>query len=277
MSRAVNRLLQYKTAATRQERVRPHLRKGKPVSGYVRTEEDEDTPLAVQQKKEKELWLIWKQGGKKPEDMRPLLKSFERMLQKKAAMYKGLVRIPPAAIDMEYKRQLLAALDHYDPSKGSLGTYVYKYLDKTKRFIANYQNIARIPENRIYKIREFETAQSYLDEQLGRPPTIDELSKHLSWKPAEIARMSSEIRKDIGTSAFEEDPNKLEPSRAEEVMKLIQYELTPEELQVYRHTFGLSGAPALSPGQISSKLHMSPSKISRIRKKISDKVERYMR
>ena len=275
MNTALQDFLLTKRAAIRQEKVRPHMRKGTTVSGYTRTEEE--NPLRARQQKELEMWQTWRAGGKKPEDLRPLLKSFEPMIQKQAAVYKGHVRIPPSAIDLEFKRQFLAALEHYDPKKGALGTYVYQYLNKAKRFITNYQNVARIPENRIYKITEFRNAQTFLDEELGRPPTHDELSKSLGWTPREVARMSSEMRKDIQTSVFEEDPHAVEPSKEDEIMRLIQYELTPEELQVYRHTFGLGGAPKLSPGEISAKLNMTPSKVSRIRKRLTEKVEVYLR
>lgn len=276
MSTALQDFLLYKQAAPRLERVRPHSRGGKPVQGYVRTEEGEQA-LRTRQQRDLDMWRTWKSGGQKPEDLRPLLQAFDGMIQGQAAVFKGRVRVPPAAIDAEYKRQFLAALEHYDPDKGSLGTYVYQYLSKSKRFIANHQNMARIPESRIYKIQEFQVGQKYLDEQLGRPPTHEELSAFLGWKPAEVARLTTELRKDISSSQFLDDPGTVLPSRAEEVLRLVQYELTPEELQVFRHTFGVSGAPSLTPGQIAAKLHMAPSKVSRLRKKISEKVERYLR
>lgn len=275
MSTAVYEFLYAKTAAKRTEKVRAHTRKGKPVQAYTR--EEEESPLRKKQRKELEMWSVWKEGGKSPNDLKPLLKSFEPMIQMKANVYKGKVRIPPSAIDLEFKKQFLAALEHYDPSKGSLGTYVYSYLNKARRFITNNQNIGRIPENRIYKTQEYKSALQHLDEDLGRPPTHEELSKLLGWTPREVARMASELRADIPTSSFEDDPSVgHDPTRYEEVIRLIQHEMTPEELQVFRFTTGLHGAPELTPGQIAKRLKMSPSKVSRIRKKLTNKVKRYL-
>jgi len=277
LSTAYHEFLYLKTSAKKQEQVRAHTREGKPVQAYTR-EGEEDSPLRKKQRRELGMWTTWREGGKRPEDLKPLLKSFEPMIQLKAGVYKrGNLRIPPSAIDLEFKKQFLAALEHYDPEKGSLGTYVYRYLDKARRFITNHQNLGRIPENRIYKTQEYKNALEHLDEALGKPPTHEELSKLLGWSPREVARMASEIRADIPTSTFEEDPNSREPSRAEEVLRLIQYELSPEELQVFRHTFEIQGADKLSPGEIAKKLKMSPSKVSRIRKRLAEKIDRYLR
>ena len=91
--------------------------------------------LRARQQKELELWTTWDSNGRKTEDLGPLLKSFKPLIMSKAGVYQGKVRIPDSAIQMEFQKQFVNALHSYDPDKGALGTYVYRYLDKGKRWI----------------------------------------------------------------------------------------------------------------------------------------------
>jgi DNA-directed RNA polymerase specialized sigma subunit len=272
-----------KKAARRQ--VKSHIRGGKVVSTYDR---DQDQPKKKETGKARaaedlRLWKIWKEGGQKPEDLKPILSRFDGFIGQQAAVWKGKVNIPPSVIDIEFKRWFLEALKRYDPSIKGFGgqsaqikTFATPYLMKAMRYMTSHQNMARIPETRIYEIRKFQDAELSLDEKLGRPPTHDELAKELGWKPKQVATLATEIRRDLVTSQFEYDPALTEPSREEEIKRLIVYELTPEELQVYRYTFGVGGVKEMTPGQIAKKLKMNPSKVSRIRKKLTVKVNKYM-
>ena len=186
----------------------------------VATEEERIANLRRRQQRELEMWRTWKEGGMKQQDLRPLIRSFKPMIKSKANIYAKKVRIPPSAIELTFQIEFVNALKSYDPSKGSLGTYVYKYLDKGKRWIAENQNIGRIPENRVYKIRKYQDAVEELKEELGRPPEPKELSQRLGWSLPEIDRMDSELRNDLVTQGFEEDPFSLTPSKSEEVLKL---------------------------------------------------------
>jgi len=207
------------------------------VRAHVRTEQDGDKYQVVQyernvpdaadeqrkvelrdkQGKEVALWKEWNEGGRTPEQLRPLLKSFRPMIQSKINVYKGKLKmVPDSAIEAEHYLRFVDALKSYDPSKGSLGTYVFRYLDKAKRFIVENQNVGRIPENRAYKIRIYMTVRDELSEELGRPPEFPELARRLEWDVAEVERMDSELRNDLVSQGFEEDPYSFTPSKSEE-------------------------------------------------------------
>lgn len=228
-------------------------------------------------------WEKWKTGGEKPEDLRPLLQSMKPLIQKQINVYKGRVPIPPAAVEAEFTRHALTAFRTFDPNRqAQLSTHVQNQLQKGRRFISTYQNLGYIPEHRVHKIGEFKLAQSTLQERLGRQPETFELSEQLGWSPAEVGRMQKEMRKDLPASGFitaegqSTDPAELMPSREREVMKLIQFELGPEEKLVYDYTYGLNGKPQLQPGQIATTLAFSPSKVSRIRNAIATKIKQYL-
>jgi DNA-directed RNA polymerase specialized sigma subunit len=187
--------------------------------------------------------------------------------------------MPPAVIHAEHNKQFLKALRSYDPDKGKLGTWVGSYLKKAPhRFLTTYQNPARIVETRTGAKRGiFDNAIATLDDQLGREPTAQELSEHLSWSLPEVERAMSEGRKAVyaGSAPYGLDPTTNMPSRATEIARFIKPELSPEETLVWEYTTGEGGKPQLRPGEIASKLGMSPSKISRLRNAIADKIKKY--
>lgn len=226
--------------------------------------------------KDLQLWHQWKQGGENPEDMKPLLDSFRGLIRSRSNKFAGNVELPPAAIHAEFTRQAVAAFKTYDPSRGAaLGSWVGTNLQKGNRFIATYQNTARIGEHRHYKVGQYQNAYATLDDQLGREPTNQELSEHLGWHPKEVTRMGAEIRKSHIETAFEGDPTSVFPSREAEVLKLVKYQLGPEEQLVYEYTIGEGGKPQLKPGEIAKQLKMSPSKVTRIRANIYQKMQGY--
>jgi DNA-directed RNA polymerase specialized sigma subunit len=199
------------------------------------------------------------------------------MIRSQSNRFAGNVELPPAAIHSEFTRQAVNAFDTYNPQKGAaLGTWVRTNLQKGQRWVATYQNTARIGEHRHYKVGQFQNAYATLDDQLGREPTNTELSEHLKWSPKETSRMGAEIRKAHIESAYEGDPTTIMPSRESEVLQLVKYDLTPQEQLVYEHTIGAGGKQQLKPGQIAKKLRMSPAKVTRVRQGIYDKMKGHM-
>jgi DNA-directed RNA polymerase specialized sigma subunit len=252
------------------------------VREHVRKVEDPPAPainpdLDLKKEKELEMWRAWKAGGESPQALKPLLRSFRPMIQSKVNVYKGKVRmIPDSTIEAEFNIQFVNALRSYDPSKGSLGTYVYRYLDKAKRFVVENQNIGRIPENRAYKIKTFTTTRDELSEELGRQPTDGELAKKLGWDKAEVERMESELRNDLVAQGFEDDPYSFTPSKSEETLRLFKYELAGEEREVYEYLTGFGKPQLLSTGDIAKKMGIPDYKVSRIKQGIQTKLKRYL-
>jgi DNA-directed RNA polymerase specialized sigma subunit len=251
---------------------------------------DEDTAAAaaaaaaLTAKKDREvlLWRAWKDSGPTPKErspkaLQPLLKSFRPMINSRVSTYRGKLKmVPDSTIEAEFNLRFVDALESYDPSKGSLGTYVYRYLDKAKRFIVENQNIGRIPENRAYKIKLFTTTRDDLTDELERAPTEKELGHRLGWSVAEVDRMDSELRNDLVSQGFEEDPYSFTPSKSEETIRLFKYELAGEEREVYEYLTGLGRPQVTSTGDIAKLMKVPDYKVSRIKQTIQTKLKRYI-
>lgn len=220
-----------------------------------------------------ELWKQWKENGEKPNELRPLLNNFRGMIRSQANRFSGNVELPPAAINAEFTKQAVNAFRTYDPNRGAqLGTWVRTNLQKGQRWVSTYQNTARIGEHRHYKVGQYQNAFATLDDQLGRPPTSQELSEHLGWSDKEVSKMGTEIRHSHIESAYQGDPTTILPSRESEIIKLVKFDLTPEEKLVYEYTLGEGGKPQLKPGEIARTLNMSPAKVTRVRDGIYQKM-----
>jgi hypothetical protein len=220
-----------------------------------------------------DLWHHWNNNGRQPEHLRPLFTNFRGMIRRHVNRYVGNVEVPPAAIKQEFNERFVQALQTYQPGKGAgIGTWVDIHLKKGQRWIGAHQNIARIAEPRTQKVGDFKTAKAHLDNTLGREPTTFELSEHLGWPEREVARMQSELRKSNVASSWEIDPIDIMPSKEKEALLMVRYDLSPEELLVHDHTIGYGGKPQLRPMEIAKQLNMHPSKVSKIRGKIADKI-----
>jgi len=247
------------------------------IHGWADFEKVAAGSLKKTQQFELKQWERWKTGGEKPEDLRPLLRSLNPLVQKRMSQWKNRVPIPPAAMEAEFKKHLLTGLRTYNPDRGAqLSTHVYHQMRRADRWIKTHQNFGYIPEERVDKIGQFRLAEHETQQEIGRPPTTDELAQRLKWSPAQVSRMQRELRADIPASGFSTDPAANLPSKEREALRLVQWELTPEEKIVFEHSTGMNGKELLTPGQIAQKLKMSPSKVSRLRNAYSKKLSRLL-
>jgi DNA-directed RNA polymerase specialized sigma subunit len=240
---------------------------------------------------ELELWKNWKNGGKKPEDLDPLFKSFARLINKRVNLYRGRVELPISTIEHAHKLEFVNAMNTFDPTKGAaLGTHVHNRLLKGGRFIETNKNFSRISENVGKNIGAFNAVKANLTDQLGHEPddqTIHDYllvnplktnnSKYLSMK--DIQRLNKDQRKglihtDHDTADLGGAPNL--SSREEEIIHLVHHELSPQERLVHEYTFGLHGKPVLAPGAMAKKLKMDGPKISKLKKSIREKILSHM-
>lgn len=235
---------------------------------------------AVKDRKERnqrdlDLWKQWDHNGRKPEDMKPLLGAFRPMIRSQANKYINNVEIPPPAIQAEFTKQFANAVQTYNPEKGTLGTWVGLQLKKGQRWIGQRQNTVRIAENVASKITDLNNTNSFLETTLGRPPTDQEIAERMGVSVPTVGRIRTQQRKDLIGSTMGFDPTDNSYSTSKEILKMLPYDLTPQERTVFEHITGTNGKPKLSGNEIASKMNVSPSTVSRLRSSIMRKAEVY--
>ena len=237
--------------------------------------------LRATQRREAELWKTWNDNGRKKEDLEPLYESFKPVISQEVRNWTRN-EIPASAIRAEINQHFMNAVKSYDPNKGAkLNTWVRNNFRKTQRFINTYQNVGHIPEGQQRLITPYKQAREELTAKFGHEPDVDSLADHMGVHPRKVIQLQKELRRDLPTSGFESegmggDPVTSLTPKELEAFNLIKYDLTPEERTVYEYTFGVGGKPALRPGEIAKAAKIHPSKVSRIRAKLKDKVQEAM-
>jgi len=247
------------------------------VLDFLQDEKDRiEKEATSRSEKDLELWQRWDQNGRQAEDLDPLMKQLTPLIRKQTNIYSGHVNIPKPAVEAEFQIQAINALHKYDPKKAALNTFLTHQLKKGKRFISTYQNIGRISETRIYKINEFQNTRDLLADKLRRDPSAHEIADEMKWPVRQVTAMEQEIRRDVPTSTLiTGGMEEIRPSKEGEVLRLLQYDLDPEEKLVYEYLLGENGKPQLKPGAIATKMNINPSKVSRIKASIAAKARRY--
>ncbi len=222
-----------------------------------------------------ELWKTWK-ADESEETLEPLLDALQPLIRKKVNEF-STAPVPPAAVHGMANTLALKALRTYNPKKGAaVGTYVDWHLRKVRSFVIKHQNVGRIPDHRAHNIGRYKAAKDELTERLGHAPDALTMAEHLGpkWSLAEVGRMESELRPDLIASKNVETDMlpELQSSREREVLRYIYQELAPDERSVFEYTMGVNGKPKLSASQIAITMGVSQPKVSRIRRKIDNKL-----
>lgn len=220
--------------------------------------------------KELKLWEDYKGGniGARKE----LLRSLDPLLKKNVNKYANS-GLPRESLETEARFLTAKAFESYDPSKAQLNTHVTNHLKHLQRFVIEYQNIAKIPENRAIQISKFQNIKANLTEKLNREPTTIELSAELDWSPAEVERMIAENRKDLtmisGEDIFYEDQFRAQDLTLEAIW-FVYYDVDSESKKILEHTFGLLGNQKLSVAEIAIRINKTDAYVLKRYKELAD-------
>ncbi|MFA7710493.1 MAG: hypothetical protein WCY30_05265 [Candidatus Neomarinimicrobiota bacterium] len=226
-----------------------------------------------------EAWKKWQTTGSQ-DDLENLFKNFEGIITTAVKKYSSQ-RMPTSAIRTEAERLALGAFRTYNPSMGaSLATHVNNNLLKLYGFVARYSDIAKVPEKRYSGVRRFNDAERILREKFKREPNAAEIADYLQIPVSEVGRYRQEgvqILSGSGISDFSNIDVGSDSLLKKYALSAVYFDLEPEEKIVYEYVYGMAGKKQTgSTGEIATKTGMSPSKISRLKKKIADKIEKYL-
>jgi DNA-directed RNA polymerase sigma subunit (sigma70/sigma32) len=228
--------------------------------------------LLESKRQEMELWRAYKDGDVNARVS--LLKSLDPLLKKNVNKYANS-GLPREALETEARTLVAKSFDSYDPTKSQLSTHATNHLKHLQRFVIEYQNIAKIPENRAIQISKFKNIKANLSEKLNREPSVLELADELHWNIAEVERMVAEQRKDLtmisGEDIFYEDQFRSQDLTLEAIW-FVYYDVDNEDRKILEHTFGLFGNPKLSVSEIGQKINKPDSYVLRRYKTLADKI-----
>jgi DNA-directed RNA polymerase specialized sigma subunit len=256
-----------------------------PVSTFL-TEREKNAARRAEQ--DLNMWQAWDQGGRKADDLKPLLKRYNSLFNRKTREWKAPA-VSPEAFKGELQKHFIRAVKTYDPNRGAaLNTHVQHRLQKAKRFNARYQNVGYIPEGQARYIGKIDRATNEFQEQ-GINPSSAQLARRVNEMEqadgrtanltgAKITRIQTARRKDVPSSAFETDPTSMSMVREQDVIRLMQRRpneyFNKDEAQVFNHIYGTKGHRKItSTKDLAKQIGTSQSRISRLKTSIGKKIK----
>jgi len=230
---------------------------------------------------EVELFSLYKKDGNKSHRQK-LVKSLTPLIRSQANKYSNS-GLPYDALELEGRRLAGMAVDTYDPKMGTqLNTHVVNYLQKLSRFTTTYQNVGHIPEPRALMLGKFETLYSNLEDQLGREPTVMELSDAMQVPPREIERIQSERRNDLHMElAGAEDEGGFQyyitldegDPKLKDAVEFVYFDANGTDKKILEYTFGVGGVKKETAQMIKLKLGLTETELRKRKEDLAKKIK----
>ena len=217
-------------------------------------------------------WNNWSSTHSK-KDLSTLLKRVNPIIQKEVNRWSGGSGAAPI-LNIEAKKIALNAFNTFDPTKSKLGTHLTNNLKGLSRQVYTYSNVARLPEHRMIKAKDFISVQDELTNKLGRIPSAQELSEDLHWSKKEVSRMRNDLRASF-TEGAPAPPGFNSSFDGSTDLDFIYHDLNNQDKIVFEHTTGYSGAPILDGRGLIGKTGLTQGQISHSKRRIKAKVLNY--
>jgi DNA-directed RNA polymerase specialized sigma subunit len=224
--------------------------------------------------KDLQLWEKYK-ASKSAIDKDALLKHLDPLIQKQVNKWAG--NIPRNALETEAKMLASKGIDTYSTDRGAaLSTHIVNSMAPLSRMVYTYQNTARIPENIMLKLNQYNSVKDHLVTTLGRDPNVAELHQELGWGVNEINRIDNYVRKDLVESVgglndtFYDGNGGVE----EDTLASIYFSLMPNEKKMFEYMTGYNGKPVLSNPELMKELGLSQAQLSYQRTLLKNKISK---
>ena len=209
-------------------------------------------------------WKRWNRT-KSSADLDELNRRMNGIIQKEVNRWAGI--LSRDVLEIEALRLAKMAYSTFNPNRGvALSTHLTNYLQKLSRKVYSHQNIARIPEYQILKLKTFKEAWKTLEDRYNRDPSIDELALELRWSPAAV-KSYMKLLKDEQTESVV-PPTVYGEGEDDPIIHMIYHDLNPFQKKIFEHTTGYGGSQILSTSSLAKRLKITPSKLQYEKRKL---------
>lgn len=227
-----------------------------------------------------EPFTAWQQEPS-PANTGAMLRAVDPIINSALRAYAG----PSAkSVNLKSQAKMMAAdaFGSYDPAKGPLKSHLMARLQRLRRTASQQRQIIRVPEQVALDQMQSEAASKELEEQLGRPPSDQELSDFtgLSVKRLQYVRGSgrplaeSTITRPGEEGAGMYDP-RVRPIQQDDDawLELVYDDLDPTNQFIMERVLGMHGHEPTRSSQVAAQLKISPAAVSHRMAQIQQKVD----
>ena len=199
-----------------------------------------------------------------------LIEDHRKLLEYEVGKYSSMV--PRNVVLAEAYKLAHKAAESYDPAKGTkFSTHLTNQLKKLSRISTQYGTTVRLPENKQYKLNMLRRLQADLEEELGRPATIQELSNRNHMSLAEINHILQHRSGEVSVSKLMHTPVFVD-NQNDEWMHFVYHDLGETDRLIFEHKTGFGGKKLMSNDELATMLKLSPSTISQRANHIGEKI-----
>lgn len=202
-------------------------------------------------------------------NIQELLDKHKRLIESEAAKYAQFVPYPSVLAEA-YKIANKAA-QTYDEKKGvKFSTYLHHALRKLSKISTRYGSIVRVPEAPQYKIHRLNQVEQELKEELGRNPTVLELSSRTGMSVQEISNLLQNRKKEVNINNLPFTPVFIESK--DDWLYYVYHDLPEKDRFIFEHKTGFGNRKIMSNEEIAKALNIPVSTVARRIKIISNRI-----
>ena len=199
-----------------------------------------------------------------------LVEKHKKLIEIEAAKYAKFV--PYHVVLADAYRLAKTAAESFDESKGlKFSTHLVSSLKKLSRISTKYGGILRVPENKQFKIQKMNKKEEELRNDLGRDPTLSELSEACGMGLSEVTGLKKSRKKEVNVTNLAFAPVFVE-GQNDDWVHFVYHDLPARDKLILEHKTGFGGKELKSNEELAKMLNTSSSTISNRVNIISDKI-----
>jgi DNA-directed RNA polymerase specialized sigma subunit len=199
-----------------------------------------------------------------------LIEEHKKLIESEA--FKAAQFVPLSIVQVEAYKLAREAAESYDPSSGvKFSTYLVNNLKKLSRISTQYGNIARLPENKQFKLQRINSATKSLTEKQGYEPSAQEVADETGMNLQTVKGLLSSKKTDINFGNLAYSPAMIEDD-TNHWIHFVYHDLPPQDKLIFEHKTGYAGKAILSDKEIAEKLGIPATTIAHRVRLITNKI-----